>query len=793
MNTISAQKADFTGIKIFVNPGHGGHDSDDRHMIETDFWESEGNLSKGLMLKAMLEELRATVYISRTTNTTADDLPLSSISAMANSMNADFFLAIHSNGYAGTQNQPLMLYRGYDNSPTYPQSKTMADILWQKLYEKGNCWTSSSVWVKGDWTFYPDWGTQGLGVLRGLTMPGVLSEGSFHDYIAESWRLKNNEFLKHEAHAFVRAFSEYWNVQPNPKGIIVGVVRDVLNQPTYYYKAGSKDASLPLNGVKVTLNPGNLVYTVDNFNNGFFFFDNLTPGNYTIEVEGVTNFLKTTVNATVVANKSTLADVDMQFNTALIPKFLGFTSAITDLAALNEEITLTFDLNMNPTTVQNALVFSPQANVNYTWSNKNRILKVKPLTTFVKNTAYTLTLNATATSEWNVPIAASAEFKFTTVDRNNLKLEKSYPSNLQINVGTNPQIRLVFDAPVSLMSASDNILLISPAGATIAKMNEEIYTISGKGYYYFEPKDALSLNTIYKIKISTSLTDETGLKPAIIIENSFTTRKDAYETGVTIEAFDELANFYQPGQSGSTVKTIPDKTLFSISNTRKMSGSGSGQIDYAFAESSGGVIREFDTKKPSIGQNANSKVGIWIFGDLSMNQLEYWFYSEGTINQIVPYGPIDWAGWEFITVPFSSIGGTGNRQFHSIVITQTANGVKEGKIYADNAQIIWPTGIATDYLSTDFVNLHAFPNPFATSSTLQFALPENGSLKVEVFNLFGQKIETLFNGNTTLRIQNFTWTPISVASGMYYYKVEYQSAINKNVKCVKYLKCVYNK
>ena len=45
---LNAQKTDLTGYRIFINPGHGGYDSDDRHMLATDFWESEGNLVKGL-------------------------------------------------------------------------------------------------------------------------------------------------------------------------------------------------------------------------------------------------------------------------------------------------------------------------------------------------------------------------------------------------------------------------------------------------------------------------------------------------------------------------------------------------------------------------------------------------------------------------------------------------------------------------------------------------------------------------------------------------------------------------
>ena len=259
-----AQVSDLSGYKIFVNPGHGGYDSDDRFIAATGFWESEGNLVKGLFLREILQNLNATVFMSRVTNTTADDLPLSTISAMANAANVDFFLSIHSNGFDGTQNRPLMLFRGYDNAPAFPAAKEMAQIMWQKIFENGNCWTNNNPYVKGDWTFYPSWGTQGLGVLRNLTMPGVLSEGSFHDYIPESWRLRNTDFLHHESWALARSFIEYYKSDQLSSGIIAGIIRDPLRSPPWFFKAGTKDAAMPLNGAQVTLTPGNKTYQVDN-------------------------------------------------------------------------------------------------------------------------------------------------------------------------------------------------------------------------------------------------------------------------------------------------------------------------------------------------------------------------------------------------------------------------------------------------------------------------------------------------------------------------------------------------
>jgi len=50
VTALSAQ--DFSGIKIYINPGHGGNDpANDRYIPQTGYWESEGNLTKGLYLR----------------------------------------------------------------------------------------------------------------------------------------------------------------------------------------------------------------------------------------------------------------------------------------------------------------------------------------------------------------------------------------------------------------------------------------------------------------------------------------------------------------------------------------------------------------------------------------------------------------------------------------------------------------------------------------------------------------------------------------------------------------------
>ena len=73
LGCLGLQAKDMTGLKIYINPGHGGYDSDDRNVAvypyaqgdTLGFWESSSNLHKGLMLRELLQEQGATVAMSR--------------------------------------------------------------------------------------------------------------------------------------------------------------------------------------------------------------------------------------------------------------------------------------------------------------------------------------------------------------------------------------------------------------------------------------------------------------------------------------------------------------------------------------------------------------------------------------------------------------------------------------------------------------------------------------------------------------------------------------------------------
>lgn len=324
--------ASLAGIKIYLNPGHGGYDANDRSVWTVNvpeewkhpegYWESKSNLVKGLFLRDMLEAAGATVIISRTQNRSGardieyypsykegtpeyneimagDDRYLSEIAEEANANEVDHFLSIHSNAVNRRTNYLLMLYHGEDGKPTVAPSNQMAAMAGQEQIKNTlTVWQAASPYVRGDITFYGDKPTDpypGLGVLRPLTVPGHLSEGSFHDYAPETHRLMNDDYCHVEALRMFQYFHKWFNRQMPQTACISGWVKssnqtlDVLNESMFYYFPNSDDQWLPLNEATVKLcdADGNVLQTkvTDNWYNGYFAFFDLEPATYIVKVE----------------------------------------------------------------------------------------------------------------------------------------------------------------------------------------------------------------------------------------------------------------------------------------------------------------------------------------------------------------------------------------------------------------------------------------------------------------------------------------------------------------------------
>jgi len=64
-----------------------------------------------------------------------------------------------------------------------------------------------------------------------------------------------------------------------------------------------------------------------------------------------------------------------------------------------------------------------------------------------------------------------------------------------------------------------------------------------------------------------------------------------------------------------------------------------------------------------------------------------------------------------------------------------------------------------------------YPNPFNPQTTIEFALPFKEKVVVEIFDITGRLLQTLFSGELNAGIHHYIWNAENYASGLYFYKV----------------------
>jgi photosystem II stability/assembly factor-like uncharacterized protein len=70
------------------------------------------------------------------------------------------------------------------------------------------------------------------------------------------------------------------------------------------------------------------------------------------------------------------------------------------------------------------------------------------------------------------------------------------------------------------------------------------------------------------------------------------------------------------------------------------------------------------------------------------------------------------------------------------------------------------------------LSLSSYPNPFNAQTTISYSLPEPGRATLTIYNLLGQKVATLYDGEQTAGEHSLVWDAKSQPSGVYFAKIE---------------------
>ncbi|MDW8438772.1 MAG: T9SS type A sorting domain-containing protein, partial [Chloroherpetonaceae bacterium] len=75
-------------------------------------------------------------------------------------------------------------------------------------------------------------------------------------------------------------------------------------------------------------------------------------------------------------------------------------------------------------------------------------------------------------------------------------------------------------------------------------------------------------------------------------------------------------------------------------------------------------------------------------------------------------------------------------------------------------------------LPFDYALDQNYPNPFNPVTTIQFSLAKAGKVTLEIYNVLGQKVATLIDGELNAGAHRYQWNAAGLASGVYFYRLQ---------------------
>jgi N-acetylmuramoyl-L-alanine amidase len=810
-----SQRADLSGLKICIDPGHGGYfDATDRHVVPdpgTNYYESESNYQKALHLKALLEAKGATVILTRYTNNYPTDAEpsLEARVTVANSNNVDWFHSIHSNAIGSVNsstNYTLMLIREKRPGGAYSSSGNGLGV--PETQEAWNISTLIGPNIRGkmrtkslqqylDWTFYG--GVNGgisLGVLRGLSMPGELSEGEFHDYYPETRRLMNLSYCKMEAYALRDAFLQYFGVPADSLSQIAGIVSEM-------------GTGKMIDAVQVRLLPENVVYTGDLYHNGFYMFDGIKPGPHTLRFE-TPGYKSDSAQVTVAVGSTTF--IDRQTESLAAPVIVTSSPSNNDTAySAAGTIQFVFSKIMDTASVRSNFSIIPSVRGSLIWSNNNITLTFKPDSVVLPfNTSYTIRLEGAAKSQSGLTLDGNGDgtpgdayvlkFKTRPVDVWPPVMVASSPSATSATVASNNVINFTFDEPLDASSVNSTNIVVQEVGTGNRPLSFLYDARNGRGGINIFPQGGLVAGKSYKVRLS-GVKDAVGNPlPSTTPLYTFSVGPQSY-TFTTIEDFStSVASWFQPGTSGSTVGV--DSATFTRDSVITLSllpaTAKSGRLSYVWntTTATDWLIREYLSGGPGRSvtwSKRGSRLQAYVYGDGSGTLFRFAVddsvdaFPAGTTanHEVNQWLPIDWVGWRLVEWDFDndSVGtwlGNGKVEgmlrFDSFQLKYPAGSkVKSGAIYVAQLQVAKGTATSVEQTSgaipLECALEQNYPNPFNPSTNFEFRISNFGFVSLKIFDVLGREVATLVNDVRPAGTYKLRWDASALPSGVYFYQL----------------------
>lgn len=758
--------------RVYINPGHGGHTSNDRNVVvpgyvqgdTAGFWESNASLKKGFALQELLKKKGYLTSISRIRNEEENDLALSTIVSLCNSFSADVFFSLHSNATGAGDgyriNFPLGLYRGYTGQPVVQHSDELTAILQPFLYaNKSTVWTSNYA-IYGDWTFYPDWGTQGLGVLRGNNAVAMLQEGSFHDYIPEALRLMNDGYCWIEGYNVSLATDKYFGREGLPTGVVSGCLRDDRILRSGILVMHGVDVYEPVCGATVRLLDANGTevdrYVTDKDLNGIYTFKYVTPGTYTVEVSDADHF-GASQTIEVGAPDVTYCNFNLKRVRNTAPEVVSYSPVWNDgdePVLCNTPVVFNFNWDMDVPSTEAAFTITPAVKGKFTWEDTNYRMIFTPEDAYDINTEYTVTLKKSAQHGGGTEMEKDLTFKFKTASRNHLDPIAIFPKEGDPVHYQSVNVELRADSLLKSLNLYTYFHVLDKSGNEVS-VNKRSLKNNKKGdaygYIRIPLSGSLNVGEEYTLNIDQDVADTVGIRLAAPISYKFKAVDAAVqpENAKLVKAIETADVMTVDGIFASAALTA---------STTKIIGTKSLQCKYTFDQTDDQEINLNFTETPETVLAGCDSLLVELWGDLSCNEIAAVLEpAAGGSSKIVPMGKLDFHGWRNVGVKLDLPKDDYVLKGFKLVYDGKSAMGKSGTLLIDDVNAVKGEYSGIGDLVLDGVSVG--PNP---ASDYLVATADHYIQGVELYDLQGKLI--VKNGTNYINVSG-------IANGAYVMKV----------------------
>jgi len=75
------------------------------------------------------------------------------------------------------------------------------------------------------------------------------------------------------------------------------------------------------------------------------------------------------------------------------------------------------------------------------------------------------------------------------------------------------------------------------------------------------------------------------------------------------------------------------------------------------------------------------------------------------------------------------------------------------------------------------VSINSYPNPFNPITNIEFTIPRNGNVEIEIYNILGQLVDALHNGYMRKGKNIIEWNGQKYSSGIYFIRMKYENRV----------------